>query len=102
MTLYKMTENGAVELTAEEVAQKEKDLAAWTDGANEREVQEKKNSRGARDALLAASDWTQANDSPLTTEVKTSWASYRTALRDLPSHSNWPSLEDSDWPTKPS
>lgn len=58
--------------------------------------------RFQRNDLLAASDWTQANDSPLSTEVKTSWATYRTALRDLPSHSNWPSLEDSDWPTKPS
>jgi len=26
---------------------------------------------------------------------------YRTALRDLPTHSNWPHLEDDDWPTKP-
>ena len=58
--------------------------------------------RKRRDNLLAESDWTQANDSPLSTEVKTSWATYRTALRDLPSHSNWPSLEDDDWPTKPS
>ena len=57
--------------------------------------------RQDRDALLAESDWTQANDSPLSTEVKTSWATYRTALRDLPDHSNWPNLEDDDWPTKP-
>ena len=54
-----------------------------------------------RNDLLAASDWTQANDSPLSTEAKTSWATYRTALRDLPDHSNWPNLEDDDWPTKP-
>tara|TARA_R100000900_G_scaffold111040_1_gene86672 strand:+ start:72 stop:431 length:360 start_codon:yes stop_codon:yes gene_type:complete len=58
--------------------------------------------REQRNALLAASDWTQANDSPLTDEAKASWVTYRTALRDLPSHSNWPNLEDSDWPTKPS
>tara|TARA_R100000900_G_scaffold18716_1_gene15531 strand:- start:96 stop:389 length:294 start_codon:yes stop_codon:yes gene_type:complete len=57
--------------------------------------------REQRNALLTASDWTQANDSPLTTEVKTSWATYRTALRNLPDHSNWPNLEDDDWPTKP-
>ncbi len=99
MTLYKMTENGAVELTTEEVAQKEKDQAAWTDGANEREVQEKKNSRGARDALLAASDWTQANDSPLAAEKKVEWATYRTALRNLPASEGWP---DVTFPTEPS
>jgi hypothetical protein len=26
---------------------------------------------------------------------------YRQALRDITTHSNWPHLEDSDWPTKP-
>jgi len=58
--------------------------------------------RSKRNALLAASDWTQANDSPLTDEAKASWVTYRTSLRNLPSHSNWPNLEDSDWPVKPS
>jgi hypothetical protein len=42
------------------------------------------------------------NDSPLTDEVKTAWATYRTALRDLTTHENWPNLEDADWPTEPS
>lgn len=58
--------------------------------------------RNTRNDLLAASDWTQANDSPLTDEAKTSWASYRSSLRSLPEHENWPSLEDSDWPSAPS
>lgn len=58
--------------------------------------------REQRNDLLAASDWTQANDSPLAAEKKVEWASYRTLLRNLPQHENWPSLEDSDWPTKPS
>jgi hypothetical protein len=57
--------------------------------------------RNKRNNLLAASDWTQMPDSPLTDEAKTSWATYRTSLRNLPSHSNWPNLEDNDWPTKP-
>jgi len=57
--------------------------------------------REQRNDLLAVSDWTQANDSPLTDEAKASWVTYRTALRNLPNHSNWPNLEDSDWPTKP-
>ena len=26
---------------------------------------------------------------------------YRQALRDLPTHDNWPNLGDDDWPTKP-
>ena len=57
--------------------------------------------RETRNQLLAASDWTQGNDSPLTDEAKTSWASYRSALRSLPEHENWPSLADDDWPSAP-
>ena len=60
------------------------------------------NNRMKRNELLAASDWTQMPDSPLTDEAKTSWSTYRTSLRTLPTHENWPSLEDADWPTKPS
>jgi len=26
---------------------------------------------------------------------------YRQALRDITTHSNWPNLEEGDWPTKP-
>lgn len=55
--------------------------------------------REQRNALLAASDWTQANDSPLAAEKKVEWASYRTSLRNLPSSSDWP---DVTFPTEPS
>lgn len=58
--------------------------------------------RMIRDNLLAQSDWTQVPDSPLSTEQKTLWATYRTQLRDITSHDNWPQLLDEDWPTKPS
>ena len=27
--------------------------------------------------------------------------SYRQALRDITAHSNWPYLQEADWPTKP-
>lgn len=55
--------------------------------------------RSKRNDLLAASDWTQANDSPLANDKKIEWATYRTALRDLPSSSDWP---DVTFPTEPS
>ena len=55
-----------------------------------------------RGSLLEASDWTQLPDSPLSDSKKAEWAIYRQALRDITTHSNWPKLEDSDWPTKPS
>ena len=85
-----------VEITDEEYAERQAEyLAAETEMLNVR-------NRETRNQLLAESDWTQFNDSPLTDEAKTSWATYRTALRDLPDHSNWPNLEDANWPTKPS
>ena len=55
-----------------------------------------------RGSLLKASDWTQLPDSPLSSDKKTEYQTYRQALRDITTHSKWPKLEDSDWPTKPS
>ena len=46
--------------------------------------------RSTRTSLLAECDWTQLPDSALTTEKKAEWATYRQALRNLPSASGWP------------
>ena len=43
-----------------------------------------KHARHLRTGFLADSDWTQAVDSPLITEVKAAWASYRQELRNFP------------------
>lgn len=53
-----------------------------------------------RNALLAASDWTQAADSPLSDAKKAEWATYRQALRDLPANTSDPA--NPTWPTPPS
>ena len=98
MPRYKITPEGKFQLTEAEELQIDAEEKAWADGANDRLAAEH---RETRNELLAESDWTQFNDSPLTDEAKTSWATYRTALRDLPTHENWPSLEDADWPTQP-
>ena len=58
--------------------------------------------RTKRSSFLLDSDWTQVVDSPLTDSKKVEWRTYRQALRDLPTHSNWPNLEGNDWPTPPS
>ncbi|MBA4081468.1 MAG: phage tail protein [Erythrobacter sp.] len=50
--------------------------------------------RRRRDQLLAASDWTQLPDSPLTEGEKADWADYRTALRNL-------DMDGEDWPLAP-
>ena len=58
--------------------------------------------RQERDQILLWCDWTQGADSPLSDSKKAEWATYRQALRDITSHSNWPDLEEEDWPTEPS
>ena len=58
--------------------------------------------RQDRDKILQSTDWTQAADSPLSDSKKAEWATYRQALRDLTKHTNWPNLEESDWPQPPS
>tara|TARA_R100000234_G_scaffold16682_1_gene9073 strand:+ start:263 stop:478 length:216 start_codon:yes stop_codon:yes gene_type:complete len=67
--------------------------------------------RQERNKLLEQSDWTQANDSPLSDTKKAEWKTYRQALRDMtknaspklidvPPHSVDPSSVT--FPTKPS
>ena len=58
--------------------------------------------RFERNTLLTESDWTQMPDSPLSSSKKTEWATYRQALRDLPSTSSAATYEDIVWPTQPS
>lgn len=59
--------------------------------------------RDMRNDLLQESDWTQMPDSPLSDAKKTEWASYRQALRDLPSsYTNSDAIADIVWPTQPS
>lgn len=41
--------------------------------------------RHVRDLLMGCTDWTQAADSPLNETQRAAWATYRQALRDLPS-----------------
>ena len=53
--------------------------------------------RATRDAKLAETDFYALSDVTMSSEMTT----YRQALRDLPTHDNWPNLEDADWPTKP-
>lgn len=52
--------------------------------------------RSNRDAMLAASDWTQVADAPVD---QTSWHTYRQALRDVPDQVGFPF--DIGWPVAP-
>ena len=62
--------------------------------------------RQVRNEKLNQTDWTQANDSPLSDSKKAEWQTYRQKLRDLPQFSS-PKLDDDgqltnvEWPTPP-
>ena len=51
--------------------------------------------RSKRDLLLRQTDHYGLSDLTMTDKMK----KYRQALRDLPTHENWPDLQESDWPT---
>lgn len=55
--------------------------------------------RKVRDKKLLESDWTRLDDCGLSDSVKSSWATYRQALRDITDNAT--SLDDVTWPTKP-
>ena len=54
--------------------------------------------RQRRLEALQETDWTQTLDAPLSDDKKQIYVDYRKALRDLPTHENWPDLNDEDWP----
>lgn len=55
--------------------------------------------RAERDRLLAASDWTQVADAPLTDTERAAWVAYRQALRDVPQ--DFDSPDEVVWPEAP-
>ena len=61
-----------------------------------KDSEQAKNVRATRDAKLAESDWTQVADAQVN---KTAWATYRQALRDIPTQAGFP--WDVTYPTAP-
>lgn len=90
---YHTTAEGNIPFTAEEEAQRDAEEAAWAAGANDRKAAEV---RAERSAKLAATDWTQAADTPQA--IKDKYAPYRQALRDVPAQSGFPNTVV--WPTQ--
>ena len=82
-----------VELTAEEIAERE---------AYERDVLpgfQLEQLRAERNLLLAETDWVSLKYYDLGQPVPTEWTEYRQALRDLPANTEDPA--NPVWPTKP-
>lgn len=82
-----------VPFTAEEEAEHQARVSEYAANSNLREAAK---IRETRNDKLKESDWTQLADS---TVDKTAWASYRQALRDLPTQSGFPNQVV--WPTQP-
>lgn len=55
--------------------------------------------RHCRGDLLAACDWTQVMDSPLSESMRSAWRVYRSRLRDVPLQPGFPTTID--WPVVP-
>jgi hypothetical protein len=81
------TEDGVTTTKAEHEAAYQATLDAAVAASN----------RTKRDGLLAETDYFALTDVTMDAAMTT----YRQALRDITAHSNWPNLEDADWPTKP-
>ena len=95
-------EDGVVYLHKIEALDDSQKAAAQTarDNASAESTRAERNRRLAETDWMACSDVTMSND----------WKTYRQALRDITTHSNWPNLKvpdmdgsgDNDWPVKPS
>ncbi len=58
--------------------------------------------RADRDLKLSLSDWTQLPDSPITSEKRAEWVTYRAALRNVPANnSSVTELDNITWPNEP-
>ena len=90
---FRDSEGNIRELTADEITARNRSLESAAHAIQQRNI---------RNAKLTDSDWAVTKALEAGEAVPSAWVTYRTALRNLPTHSNWPFLEDSDWPTEPS
>jgi len=81
-----------VDMTADEIAERQAEEKAWLDGQADRDMAKL---RKERDRLLAETDYLALSDQTLSAAMTT----YRQALRDITDNAT--SLDDVTWPTKP-
>jgi hypothetical protein len=75
---HKLVNGVKIELTSQEIAQRQAEETAWANGAFDRAMS---SLRQRRDALLKSSDWVMMSDSPIAD--KSAWQTYRQELRDI-------------------
>ena len=78
MAEHKLVDGVQIELTSQEISQRQAEETIWANGAFDREIA---GLRSKRNSILASSDWTVLSDSPVVN--KTAWLEYRQDLRDI-------------------
>ena len=92
---HKLVNGVKVELTAEEIAARAAEEAAWNAGAFDRAMS---SLRQKRDALLKSTDYLALSDNTLSADMTT----YRQSLRDITNGlSTVDDVNNVTWPTKP-
>ena len=81
-----------IDMTADEIAARQAEEAAWAAGANDRLAAKL---REERDRLLAETDYLALSDNTMSAAMTT----YRQALRDITDQAGFPASVT--WPTKP-
>jgi uncharacterized phage infection (PIP) family protein YhgE len=76
MAEHKLVDGVQIELTSQEIAQRQAEEDAWNAGAFDRAMQ---SLRAKRNSLLASTDYLALSDNTLTSEM----SAYRQALRDI-------------------
>ena len=93
--MHKIVNGQRVELTAEEISQREAEEAAWNAGAFDRSMAEL---RSDRDRRLAKTDWYALQDVTMSDAMR----DYRQNLRDITNGlTTVEEVEAVTWPTKP-
>tara|TARA_X000001388_G_scaffold76349_2_gene73468 strand:- start:14 stop:295 length:282 start_codon:yes stop_codon:yes gene_type:complete len=93
--MHKIVNGQRVELTAEEISQREAEEAAWQAGAFDRAIA---NLRSDRNRRLAQTDWYALQDVTMSDAMQ----DYRQDLRDITNGlTTVEEVEAVTWPTKP-
>ena len=93
--MHKIVNGQRVELTAEEISQREAEEAAWNAGAFDRAMA---NLRSDRNGRLAQTDWYALQDVTMSDAMR----DYRQDLRDITNGlTTVEEVEAVTWPTKP-
>ena len=96
---HKLVNGQIVELTPEEIAQRQAEEQAWNNGAFDRAMADL---RQKRDALLKASDWEVIMAKEKGTTLSAGFKTYRQALRDITENlTTVEQVQAVEFPTKP-